>query len=76
MPERRVMTSKTSSFLQSLGWSNFFSDQLGPDEADLVPRRIASVHRTELAVMSEDGPVALVLPPIPIPAISRLATGC
>lgn len=57
------MTSKTSSFLQSLGWSNFFSDQLGPDEADLVPRRIASVHRTELAVMSEDGPVALVLPP-------------
>ena len=31
--------------LASLGWTDFFADQLEADEANLVPTRIASVHR-------------------------------
>ena len=52
-----------SATLLGLGWASFFSDQLGADEADLIPTRIASVHRTRLGGMAEAGPYELVLPP-------------
>ncbi|BDA86926.1 putative ribosome biogenesis GTPase RsgA [Aureimonas sp. SA4125] len=46
-----------------LGWSEFFEAQLGPEDADLVPRRIANVHRARLTALSPGGTVRLVLPP-------------
>ncbi len=48
--------------LAALGWSAFFGDQLDPDEAELAPMRIATVHRTRLTAESEVGPTRLNLP--------------
>ncbi len=48
--------------LAELGWSDFFADQLRPDEADLVPRRISEVHKTRLVAIA-DRDIALDLPP-------------
>ncbi|MBD2751036.1 ribosome small subunit-dependent GTPase A [Microvirga sp. BT688] len=48
--------------LSSLGWSNFFEDQLEPHEAGLAPHRIATVHRARLTAISQPGPVTLRLP--------------
>ncbi|WP_239468599.1 ribosome small subunit-dependent GTPase A [Microvirga arvi] len=48
--------------LSSLGWSDFFEDQLEPHEADLAPYRIATVHRARLTAISRTGPVGLTLP--------------
>ena len=39
-----------------------FADQVGPDEAGLTPRRIASVHRARLEAIDGTGPVWLELP--------------
>jgi len=47
--------------LESLGWSEFFGAQLGPDETHLLPRRIASVHRARLSALSPAGQVDLTL---------------
>ncbi|KQT82115.1 ribosome small subunit-dependent GTPase A [Methylobacterium sp. Leaf466] len=47
--------------LFDLGWSAFFADQVLPEEAGLVPVRIASVHRARLTALGEAGPVAPVL---------------
>ncbi|MCD2173638.1 ribosome small subunit-dependent GTPase A [Rhizobium sp. C4] len=48
--------------LELLGWSDFFSDQVNPAEADLLPRRIASVHRARIEAIGVQGPVRLELP--------------
>lgn len=48
--------------LSSLGWSDFFKDQLEPHEAGLAPHRIATVHRARLTAISQTGPVGLTLP--------------
>ncbi|MCJ2036033.1 ribosome small subunit-dependent GTPase A [Methylobacterium sp. J-068] len=48
--------------LAGLGWSAFFADQCRPDEAELAPRRVATVHRSRMGALSEAGPVKLVLP--------------
>jgi ribosome biogenesis GTPase len=48
--------------LSSLGWSDFFEDQLEPHEAGLTPHRIARVHRARLTAISQAGPVELTLP--------------
>jgi ribosome biogenesis GTPase len=48
--------------LSSLGWSDFFEDQLEPREAGLTPHRIATVHRTRLTAISQTGPARLTLP--------------
>ncbi|WP_338105443.1 ribosome small subunit-dependent GTPase A [Microvirga tunisiensis] len=48
--------------LSSLGWSDFFEDQLEPHEAGLAPHRIATVHRARLTAISQTGPVELTLP--------------
>lgn len=48
--------------LASLGWLDFFEEQREPNEADLVPVRIATVHRSRLTGLSETGSVELTLP--------------
>lgn len=45
-----------------LGWSAFFEDQREVDECDLIPMRIATVHRSRLTALSLAGPVKLTLP--------------
>ncbi|OBZ95137.1 GTPase RsgA [Pararhizobium polonicum] len=53
--------SVDTAFLASLGWSDFFASQIAPDEIDLVPLRIAEVHRARLTAISAAGPVRLPL---------------
>ena len=48
--------------LAALGWSDFFADQCGPDEAGLLPARIATVHRARMSAMAQEGPIRLELP--------------
>ncbi len=48
--------------LAALGWSDFFASQCEPDEAGLMPARIATVHRARMSAISPAGPVRLVLP--------------
>ncbi|MEO9339766.1 ribosome small subunit-dependent GTPase A [Mesorhizobium sp. SB112] len=48
--------------LATLGWTDFFSDQLVSDEADLVPARIATVHRDRLTGITQEGQIDLTLP--------------
>lgn len=48
--------------LPDLGWSEFFAAQCTQDEADLVPARIATVHRARMSAVGAAGPVRLVLP--------------
>ena len=54
--------SNRSASLELLGWSDFFIDQVEPSETDLVPRRIASVHRARLDAIDAAGPIGLELP--------------
>lgn len=49
--------------LRQLGWTAFFAEQVEASESDLVPMRIANVHRARLGAMGSAGPVHLVLPP-------------
>ncbi|MGO4353096.1 ribosome small subunit-dependent GTPase A [Rhizobium sp. RAF36] len=51
-----------SSPLKLLGWSEFFAKQVQPGEADLIPRRIASVHRARLEAIDVTGPAGIELP--------------
>lgn len=48
--------------LIGLGWSSFFGDQVGVEEASLVPVRIAHVHRARMSGQSVMGAVNLILP--------------
>lgn len=48
--------------LARLGWSSFFADQIGADEAQLVPRRIASVHRSRLTAVDGGANASITLP--------------
>jgi ribosome biogenesis GTPase len=48
--------------LESLGWSSFFEDQLGGDEASLQPSRVDAIHRSRLTALTEEGQVDVVLP--------------
>ena len=52
----------TSSQLRSLGWSQFFAEQLDCADAGLVPLRIATVHRSRLMAETGTGQVKLGLP--------------
>jgi len=70
LPWRTQQTDKEFALIKQtdeagligLGWSSFFGDQLGEDEAGFVPVRIANVHRARISGFSPDGPVDLVLP--------------
>ncbi|MDR9805571.1 ribosome small subunit-dependent GTPase A [Rhizobium hidalgonense] len=59
--EQDLTISHLSSSLDLLGWSEFFADQVQPSEADLIPRRIASVHRARIEAIDVTGPVGLEL---------------
>ncbi|MBB6464408.1 ribosome biogenesis GTPase [Aminobacter lissarensis] len=48
--------------LIGLGWSSFFGDQVGEDEAGLVPVRISHIHRARMSGQSFNGAVDLILP--------------
>ncbi|MGU3362320.1 ribosome small subunit-dependent GTPase A [Methylobacterium sp. M6A4_1b] len=48
--------------LADLGWSTFFADQRRPEEAALLPQRVATVHRARMSALSEAGAVKLMLP--------------
>ena len=51
----------TFPLLASLGWSPFFADQSGPDDAGLVPVRVAGVHRSRLMAETGSGQIRLGL---------------
>ena len=46
----------------ALGWGAFFAEQVTEDERDLLPMRIATVHRARMTAVSAQGVVRLVLP--------------
>jgi ribosome biogenesis GTPase len=48
--------------LADLGWSDFFAAQSTPEDAALVPMRIATVHRSRLGAISATGQIRLSLP--------------
>ncbi|TGN68398.1 ribosome small subunit-dependent GTPase A [Paracoccus liaowanqingii] len=52
----------TASALADLGWQPFFAEQITPDDAGLVPMRVASVHRSRLSAETGAGQVRLELP--------------
>lgn len=54
-------TDQTPLLLTALGWSAFFADQVTPEEADLLPMRIATVHRARMSAQTPTGPVKLTL---------------
>lgn len=54
------MTQPTD--LARLGWSSFFSDQIGADEIQFAPRRIASVHRSRLTAVDGGASASITLP--------------
>jgi len=49
--------------LAALGWSDFLAAQLSPEEAALVPMRVATVHRARMSAQSTQGPLRLQLDP-------------
>jgi ribosome biogenesis GTPase len=51
-----------SGYLESLGWSPFYDDQLRADEAHLLPSRIDAVHRSRLTALTETGQLDVGLP--------------
>lgn len=55
-------TISASLSLAALGWTGFFADQCGPDDAGFRPARIANVHRSRMSAMTPDGPIRLELP--------------
>ncbi|WP_295846168.1 ribosome small subunit-dependent GTPase A [Tardiphaga sp.] len=55
--------SRPAWSLADLGWSDFFAGQILPDEVELLPARIATVHRTRMTAIAQDGPLRLVLAP-------------
>lgn len=48
--------------LAALGWSVFFDEQLTAEDAGFVPMRIATVHRSRITAVSQQGPARLQLP--------------
>jgi ribosome biogenesis GTPase len=52
----------TFSNLTSLGWSEFYHNQLTSDDEGLFPMRIASVHRSRLTAETGNGQIQLELP--------------
>lgn len=48
--------------LIALGWSDFFAGQLGEDDANHLPARVATVHRARMTAQSAEGPVRVVFP--------------
>ncbi|MEO6014417.1 MAG: ribosome small subunit-dependent GTPase A [Devosia sp.] len=56
------MTDDRSGYLESLGWSRYFADQVAADEARFAAARIDAVHRARLTGLGAAGQVQLILP--------------
>jgi len=56
------MTVSVWDGAQSLGWAEDFQDQCTAQDADLVPLRIATVHRARATAFGPSGQVRLTLP--------------
>jgi ribosome biogenesis GTPase len=54
--------------LSSLGWSDFFQRQLGPEHDNLMPGRVAFRHARQATVLGDAGELAALIP-------ARLAGG-
>ena len=52
----------TRPSLASLGWSPSLDDQLTPEDAELLPLRVATVHRSRMTAVGAGGTVRLILP--------------
>ena len=63
MSEAGIRSASGPASLEGMGWSDFFAEQIGPDDAGLVPMRIATVHRARMSAISVDGPHRMMLPP-------------
>ena len=48
--------------LSGLGWTDFYAEQITPEDAGLVPMRIASVHRSRLSAQTGQDQIRLELP--------------
>lgn len=59
---QEAVNNRLHHTLASLGWSQYFDAQLGPDETDFARMRIATVHRSRMTAETGDGPVKLRLP--------------
>ncbi|MCO4847642.1 MAG: ribosome small subunit-dependent GTPase A [Yoonia sp.] len=56
------MTSEVTK--ADLGWSAFYTSQLETDEIETAtPARVSAVHRTQIAALTETGPISLTLDP-------------
>ncbi len=53
---------QTGAVLTSMGWGAFYADQIGPDDAGLIPARVATVHRSRVTALSDQGRLRLMLP--------------
>ncbi|AMJ60298.1 ribosome small subunit-dependent GTPase A [Bosea sp. PAMC 26642] len=62
MSENEAAPSLAAPSLAALGWQAFFAEQCEPDEAGLVPARVATVHRARMTAIATTGPIRLVLP--------------
>jgi ribosome biogenesis GTPase / thiamine phosphate phosphatase len=51
-----------SDHADTLGWDDFFSDQVTEAEIELLPMRIATVHRARMTAVTAQAVVRLVLP--------------
>lgn len=54
--------TQAASPLTALGWSPFFQEQLVPQDADLAPMRVATVHRSRITAETGTGAERLNLP--------------
>lgn len=65
--------SLNTNDLTRYGWTDFFADQLGDDDAALVPARISEVRRDVVLALSAQGPLELITPPDM--SVAELAVG-
>ena len=59
MSGRIVTESSEALFRASLGWTDFFADQVQPAERELAAVRLAEVHRSRLSAAHPEGPLRL-----------------
>jgi ribosome biogenesis GTPase / thiamine phosphate phosphatase len=60
--EATALGQRMRDSLENLGWSGWFQTQLTDVDHDLIPLRVAEVHRTRMAALGIDGPVDIVAP--------------
>ena len=56
------MMNHSETPLAALGWSAFYDDQVGAEDAGAIPLRISTVHRSRVTALSVTGAVRLDLP--------------